>query len=73
MTLWQVLKNIMHEEGRKKLYVLVPIINGTFFLIFKQQALHFYFAFGPANYVADSSFEDYELIHMKSLGIMPNR
>lgn len=48
---------------------LVP----DFLLIFKQQALCFYFAFCPPNYVADSSLKDYELRHVKSLGIMPGR
>lgn len=65
--------NTTQEEERKKFYISVPSINGTFFLIFKQQAPCLHFAFGLSNYVADFSFKDNELIHGKSLGIMPGR
>ena len=46
------------------------IVNGTLFLVFKQQNLHFHFALGPTNYIADCSLKAYELIYINSLGII---
>lgn len=63
-----------HQKKRRrgrKLYIVVPTVNGTFCLICKQQALNFHFALGHVNYVADFSFKYYVLIYVKSFGIMP--
>lgn len=65
-------KKHQKKRGRgRKLYIVVPTVNGTFCLICKQQALNFHFALGHVNYVADFSFKYYVLIYVKSFGIMP--
>lgn len=49
MTNWE------KDNRRKKFYVLVPLMTLFLLLLYEQGALHFQFALGPANYVAETT------------------